>query len=128
FQDIQRYRYFNTNNLWLHLPSLQHLLTAHDNLLDLPLIRNEKPVDPTQPDSPRVYQLETAMGTALALFRGAQALRVPRSRFVPIKKTNDLLLLWSDVYELSQEYLPRLAPSVSSPPLVDLEERYYALI
>jgi UTP--glucose-1-phosphate uridylyltransferase len=128
FQDIQRYRYFNTNNLWLHLPSLQQLLTDHNNLLDLPLIRNEKPVDPTQPTSPRVYQLETAMGSALALFRGAQALCVPRSRFIPVKKCNDLLLLWSDVYELSEGYLPRLAPSISSPPLVTLDDAYYMLI
>lgn len=128
FQDIQRYRFFNTNNLWLHLPSLQQLLTAQGNLLGLPLIRNEKPVDPTQPDSPRVYQLETAMGSALALFRGAQALRVPRSRFIPVKKTNDLLLLWSDVYELDDACLPCLAPTVYTPPLVNLEDRYYALI
>jgi UTP--glucose-1-phosphate uridylyltransferase len=128
FQDIERYRYFNTNNLWLHLPSLQQLLVAHKNLLDLPLIRNEKPIDPTQPTSPRVYQLETAMGSALALFRGAQAMRVPRSRFIPVKKCNDLLLLWSDVYELSEEYLPHLADGISKPPLVVLDDANYALI
>jgi UTP--glucose-1-phosphate uridylyltransferase len=128
FQDIERYRYFNTNNLWLHLPSLQQLLAAHDNLLDLPLIRNEKPVDPTQPSSPRVYQLETAMGSALALFAGAQAMRVPRNRFIPVKKTNDLLLLWSDVYELNDDYLPHLAKGLNAPPLVTLDETYYALI
>ena len=128
FQDIERYRYFNTNNLWLHLPSLQKLLDEHDNLLDLPLIRNEKPVDPTQPASPRVYQLETAMGSALALFKGAQAMRVPRTRFIPVKKCNDLLLLWSDAYELSDEYLPRLADALSTPPLVILDDAHYALI
>jgi UTP--glucose-1-phosphate uridylyltransferase len=128
FQDIQRYRYFNTNNLWLHLPSLQKLLAAHNNLLDLPLIRNEKPVDPTQPTSRRVFQLETAMGSALALFRGAQAIRIPRARFIPVKKCNDLLLLWSDVYELSEEYLPRLADAIDTPPLVTLDDTYYALI
>ncbi len=128
FQDIEHYRYFNTNNLWLHLPSLQHLLTEHNNLLDLPLIRNEKPIDPTQPSSPRVYQLETAMGSALALFRGAQAMRIRRSRFIPVKKCNDLLLLWSDVYELSEEYLPRLADNIQTPPLVVLDDAHYALI
>jgi UTP--glucose-1-phosphate uridylyltransferase len=128
FQDIQRYRYFNTNNLWLHLPTLQLLLAQHKNLLNLPLIRNEKPVDPTQPSSPRVYQLETAMGSAIGLFHGASALCVPRSRFVPVKKTNDLLLLWSDVYTLDAAYIPRLAPSLSTPPLVTLDDRYYGLI
>jgi UTP--glucose-1-phosphate uridylyltransferase len=128
FQDIERYRYFNTNNLWLHLPSLQQLLLEHNNLLDLPLIRNEKPIDPTQPTSPRVYQLETAMGSALALFHGAQAMRIPRSRFIPVKKCNDLLLLWSDVYELSEAYLPRLADALENPPLVTLDDAHYALI
>ena len=128
FQDIERYRYFNTNNLWLHLPSLQQLLNEHNNLLDLPLIRNEKPIDPTQPSSPRVYQLETAMGSALALFRGAQAMRIPRSRFIPVKKCNDLLLLWSDVYELNDEYLPSLADALQTPPLITLDDAHYALI
>ena len=128
FQDIEHYRYFNTNNLWIHLPSLQRLLDERDNLLDLPLIRNEKPIDPTQPDSRRVYQLETAMGSALALFNGAQAMRIPRSRFIPVKKCNDLLLLWSDAYELSEEYLPRLAQGLNKPPLVELDDAHYALI
>src|SRR5690606_18940014 len=105
----------------------QQLLTEHNNLLDLPLIRNEKPVDPTQPKSPRVYQLETAMGSALALFRGAQAMCIPRSRFIPVKKCNDLLLLWSDVYELSDAYLPCLAQGVAAPPLVILDDAHYAL-
>jgi UTP--glucose-1-phosphate uridylyltransferase len=68
------------------------------------------------------------MGSVLALFRGAQALRVPRNRFIPVKKTNDLLLLWSDVYALDEAYLPRLASTLSKPPLVNLEDRYYALI
>ena len=128
FQDIHRYQYFNTNNLWIHLPSLQQLMQERDNLLGLPLIRNEKPIDPTLPTSPRVYQLETAMGSAIALFEGAQALCIPRSRFIPVKKCNDLLLLWSDAYELSEAYLPRLAPGLTSPPLVTLDDNYYTLI
>ncbi|HXF63464.1 MAG TPA: UTP--glucose-1-phosphate uridylyltransferase [Caldilineaceae bacterium] len=133
FQDIRRYQYFNTNNLWLHLPALQAVLRQHDNLLDLPLIRNEKPVDPTNPSSPRVYQLETAMGSAISLFAGAQALRVPRSRFIPVKKTNDLLLLWSDVYELTEDYRLQLVPDRQRdfqrrPPLIFLDDRYYGLI
>ena len=110
------------------MPSLQKLLAEQNNLLDLPLIRNEKPIDPTQPSSPRVYQLETAMGSALALFRGAQAMRVPRTRFIPVKKCNDLLLLWSDAYELSEEFLPRLAADLRTPPLVILDDAHYTLI
>ena len=128
FQDIEFYRYFNTNNLWLHLPSLKARMDAQNNLLDLPLIRNEKPIDPTQPTSPRVYQLETAMGSALAQFRGAQAMRIPRARFIPVKKCNDLLLLWSDVYELNDAYLPHLADAINDPPLIVLDDAHYTLI
>jgi UTP--glucose-1-phosphate uridylyltransferase len=133
FQDINRYRYFNTNNLWLHLPTVYEVMRRRGGKLELPLIRNEKTVDPTDPESPRVYQLETAMGSAIALFEGAQALRVPRMRFVPVKKNNDLLVLWSDVYELTEECHLRLSPArhtypLHRPPLVKLDDRYYGMI
>lgn len=126
FQDIARYRYFNTNNLWINLHALRDLLSARDGIIQLPLIRNEKNIDPTNPESPRVYQLETAMGSAIGVFAGAQALCVPRSRFVPVKKNNDLLLLQSDVYRLTDEYT--LERTVNTPPLIELDERYYKLI
>jgi UTP--glucose-1-phosphate uridylyltransferase len=128
FQDVARYCYFNTNNLWLHLPTLQKVLRERRGVLGLPLIRNEKPVDPTDPKSYRVYQLETAMGSAIAVFEGAQAICVPRSRFIPIKKNNDLLTLWSDVYQLTDDYHLQLAPELAQPPLVSLDDRYYQLI
>ncbi|MBX3051758.1 MAG: UTP--glucose-1-phosphate uridylyltransferase [Caldilineaceae bacterium] len=134
FQDIERYRFFNTNNLWVHLPSLAEVLAAHNGILPLPLIRNSKPVDPTQPDSTPVYQLETAMGLAISVFAGAQAVDVPRNRFRPVKKCNDLLALWSDAYFLTDGFRVRLDPvrhSGAAPagdPLVTLDERYYGLI
>ena len=133
FQDIERYRYFNTNNLWVHLPTLHRLLERRNGVLGLPLIRNEKPVDPTDLKSPRVYQLETAMGSAIDIFRGAQALRVPRARFVPVKKNNDLLLLWSDVYQLTTDARLELNPErhtepARRAPLIYLDSRYYDMI
>jgi UTP--glucose-1-phosphate uridylyltransferase len=127
FQDIERYAYFNTNNLWLHLPTFQRVVTERKGVLGLPLIRNEKPVDPTHPKSYRVYQLETAMGSAISVFAGAQAVCVPRTRFVPIKKNSDLLALWSDAYRLSDEYTLELAGARAAPPLVNLDDRYYQL-
>lgn len=73
------------------------------------------------------------MGSAIACFAGAQALVVPRSRFIPVKKNNDLLLLWSDLYHLDDAYHlsmdPRRAPStLDGAPLIFLDERYYQLI
>jgi len=41
------------------------------------------------------------MGSAIAGFEGARAMRVPRTRFAPVKTTDDLLALWSDAYTLT---------------------------
>ena len=128
FQDIQRYRYFNTNNLWLNLRALADLLAAQHGILGLPLIRNEKPIDPGDPATPRVYQLETAMGSAISIFAGAQALCVPRRRFVPVKKNSDLLVLMSDAYRLNADFTLALAEALDGkPPVVTLDDRYYLL-
>jgi UTP--glucose-1-phosphate uridylyltransferase len=99
FRDFQRWRYYNTNNLWLDLEAL----AALDAPPDLPLIINRKTVDPSDPSSPAVIQTETAMGAAIGVFDGARALCVPRSRFVPVKTTDDLLALRSDVYRLRRD-------------------------
>ena len=111
FQDIQRHKYFNTNNLWFHLPTLARQMKAHNNRLGLPMIRNSKTVDPRDPSSTPVYQLETAMGSAIAVFSGAEAIRVPRSRFAPVKTCNDLLAVRSDAYTLTEDF--RVVPSGS---------------
>ncbi|MEZ4589664.1 MAG: UTP--glucose-1-phosphate uridylyltransferase [Chloroflexota bacterium] len=109
FQNISHHKYFNTNNLWFHLPTLYRQMRAHDNRLGLPMIRNSKTVDPRNPNSTPVYQLETAMGSAIAVFSGAQAIRVPRSRFAPVKTTDDLLAVRSDAYTLTDDF--RIVPS-----------------
>ena len=121
FQDIGRHRYFNTNNLWLHLPTLQSVLTVRDYRLGLPMIRNRKTIDPRDPDSMPVYQLETAMGSAIEVFEGAAAIRVPRTRFAPVKKTEDLLAVRSDAYVLTPDNRVVLAPERDgTPPTVEL--------
>ena len=102
-QDITRHRYVNTNNLWVDLRALDAAMRERDGVLGLPMIRNEKTVDPTDKSSPAVYQIETAMGAAIEVFEGARALRVPRTRFAPVKTTDDLLALRSDAYELTDD-------------------------
>lgn len=104
FQDVERYRFFNTNNLWIDLQALDALLRQRAGVLPLPLIRNEKTVDPTDASSPRCIQLETAMGAAIEVFEGARAVCVPRARFVAVKTTGDLLGLWSDAYRLTEDW------------------------
>ncbi|MEA2288621.1 MAG: UTP--glucose-phosphate uridylyltransferase, partial [Solirubrobacteraceae bacterium] len=85
FQDISRHRFFNTNSLWVDLEALRDRLDRGEGALGLPMIVNRKTVDPSDPSSPAAIQLETAMGAAIDVFEGARALRVPRSRFAPVK-------------------------------------------
>ncbi len=103
FQNIDRYKYFNTNNLWLHLPALRDCLKQSEGVLPLPIMVNRKTVDPRNPDSTPVVQLETAMGSALGVIPGARAIDVPRTRFAPVKTTDDLLALRSDCFEIDDE-------------------------
>jgi UTP--glucose-1-phosphate uridylyltransferase len=125
FQDISRHRYFNTNNLWLDLRALDERLHAGGGVLALPMIVNRKTVDPRDGDSTPVVQLETAMGAAIGVFAGAQALRVPRRRFAPVKTTNDLLGLRSDAYVVDDAWEVTLAPARSQPPVVDLDPAWF---
>lgn len=125
FQDIQRHRYFNTNNLWLRLDRLQEALNAEGGFLPLPVIQNRKTVDPRNKKSTPVLQLETAMGAAIACFPDSAALVVPRTRFAPVKTTADLLTLRSDAYEISEAGEVALAPARKGiPPKVDLDDNY----
>jgi UTP--glucose-1-phosphate uridylyltransferase len=129
FQDTDRHRFFNANNLWIDLQALQTVLTERGSVLGLPLIVNKKTVDPGDKSSTPVIQLETAMGAAIGAFDGAVALRVPRRRFLPVKTTNDLLILRSDAYDVSPEYLVNLAPQrKGKAPLVDLDDEHFKLV
>ena len=98
FTDEFRHPYFHTNNLWFDLQALARILKERNAVLGLPLIKNAKTVDPADPGSPEVIQIESAMGAAVEVFEGATAIGVGRDRFLPVKTTNDLLLLRSDVY------------------------------
>jgi UTP--glucose-1-phosphate uridylyltransferase len=125
FQDIDRHRYFNTNSLWLRLDLLKEQLAADMGVLPLPMIRNNKTVDPRDKKSPAVVQLEIAMGAAIECFEGALAIEVPRSRFAPVKTTGDLLALRSDAYEVLDDGQVRLAASREGvPPTISLSDEY----
>jgi UTP--glucose-1-phosphate uridylyltransferase len=124
FGDVERWRWYNTNDLWLDLRALARELEEHPAGPPLPLIVNRKTVDPTDPASPPVLQLETAMGAAIGAFDGARALHVPRTRFAPVKTTDDLLLVRSDAYELGAA--GALEPTFAGDaPLVALDPAHY---
>ena len=130
FQDIARHRYFNTNNLWLDLAALRDAMQARDHFLGLPMIRNRKTVDPRDRTTPAVYQLETAMGAAIEVFAGAAAIRVPRTRFAPVKTCDDLLVVRSDACVLTADHrvVPNPLRRGAAPPTVSLDPAHFRAI
>jgi len=128
FQDVERYRYFNTNNIWVNLRALRGLMERHGGVLPLTTIVNPKTVDPRDSGSQPVVQLETAMGSAISLFDDAAAVRVGRHRFSPVKNTNDLLSVRSDAYRLTDDWRIVLDPERRGPPVISLDGGYYKMI
>ena len=52
FTDLHRHPFFHINNLWLDLTALASLLDARDGVMGLPMIVNEKTVDPSDKSTP----------------------------------------------------------------------------
>jgi UTP--glucose-1-phosphate uridylyltransferase len=127
FQDTERHRFFNANSIWINLQALKRMLDERDGVLGLPMIVNKKNVDPNDPSSPEVVQLETAMGAAIGVFEGAAAVHVPRARFVPVKTTNHLLVVRSDAFELAGDWTLRLADGRDAAPIVELSDEFKLL-
>lgn len=129
FQNTSKHRFFNTNNLWVRLDKLQEIVDKFGGFIPLPMIKNSKTVDPKDDSSQKVVQLETAMGAAIECFPGASAITVPRTRFAPVKKCNDLLLLRSDAYTITDDFRPVLNPQCNGvAPIVALDSKKYKLV
>merc|ERR1719221_90639 len=125
FQDVSKHKFFNTNNLWVDLVALKGIFDKNAGSIPLPVMKNSKTVDPRDKKSTAVLQLETAMGAAISCFEGATAVVIPRSRFAPVKTTNDLLALRSDAYKLTKDFRITLAPEREGvPPNIKLDGRY----
>ncbi|KAK8630500.1 hypothetical protein V6N13_079292 [Hibiscus sabdariffa] len=102
FKSMDEFRAFNTNNLWVSLKAIKMLVEA--DALNMEIIPNPKEVKGVE-----VIQLETAAGAAIRFFDNDIVFNVPRSRFLPVKATSDLLLVQSDLYTLVDGYFSRNA-------------------
>ncbi|GAB4246285.1 UTP--glucose-1-phosphate uridylyltransferase [Deferrisoma sp.] len=122
FQDIRRFRVFNTNNLWVDLAAVRDLVSQGRGL-ELPLIVNRK-----EARGVGVVQLETAMGAAIGAFERSRGIVVGRERFAPVKTTDDLLARRSDAYVPGDESPlvpnPERDPALG-PLVIRLDPRYY---
>lgn len=123
FKSVKKFKIFNTNNLWISLPGVQRII--ENQTLDMEVIINNKTLD----NGLNVIQLETAVGAAMKCFEGCLGINVPRSRFLPVKKTSDLMLVMSNLYSLRNGTLEmsplRMFPST---PLVKLGDNHFAKV
>ncbi|KAG6833569.1 hypothetical protein H0H87_005220 [Tephrocybe sp. NHM501043] len=99
FKSVRKFKIFNTNNLWINLKALKHVMETEG--MELEIIINPKTTD----DGQAVVQLETAAGAAIKHFKNAHGINVPRQRFLPVKSCSDLLLIKSDIYSLAHGQL-----------------------
>lgn len=126
FQNIQRHGLFNTNNIWINLVELKKSIHQH-GIPKLPLIITPKPINPHDKSSTPVFQLESAMGSAVSYFPGAETVITNRDRFIPVKKTDDLLKVMSDYYLLQPSgKLTFNAANITENLKVDLDPDHYS--
>ena len=127
-QDVGRHRYVNTNNLWVGLEALRDTLQARDGVLGLPIIVNRKTVDPSDPDSTPVVQLETAMGAAIGVFEGAP--RAARPAAALRARQDDERPARAALGRVRAARGPprRARAAREEPPVIDLDPEHYKLV
>ncbi|EAL47364.2 UDP-glucose pyrophosphorylase, putative [Entamoeba histolytica HM-1:IMSS-B] len=97
FKDIKKFKVFNTNNIWMNMSAIQHVVEKRTLLNNMDIIVNRKK------DGQRdVIQLEIAVGCAVSAFEHTTAYIVPRSRFLPVKACNDLFIIQSTLFGLNE--------------------------
>lgn len=100
FMDIEKYKYFNTNNIWIRTKAIKELSKQDTNYLEkVDIIKNRKKLK-TGEDC---VQLEYALGGFLKMFDKVKFYLVDRNRFMPIKNEEQLDNLRSDKYKLNKE-------------------------
>ena len=73
------------------------------------------------------------MGAAISLFDGTAAIKVPRTRFYPVKTCNDLLVVRSDCFVYTENHNLQINPvrdkkRKADTPDVNLDRKFYKKI
>merc|ERR1719225_661076 len=120
FKSVKKFNVFNTNNLWISMPAIKNVI--ENESLEMEIIVNPKALD----GGVNVIQLETAVGAAMKCFDKGRGINVPRSRFLPVKKTSDLFLIMSNLYTLTNGSLT-MSPErmFQSTPLIKLGDENF---
>ncbi|XP_065168208.1 UTP--glucose-1-phosphate uridylyltransferase-like isoform X2 [Atheta coriaria] len=126
FKSVKTFKFFNTNNIWAKLSAIERVL--NEKTLNMEIITNDKTIK-HKGNNLNVIQLETAVGAAMKVFENAIGINVPRSRFLPVKKTSDLLLVMSNLYSMRNGSLvmspQRMFPTT---PLVKLGDNNFSKV
>jgi len=119
FKSIQKFKIFNTNNLWVRLSAIKQFMES-GGMDKVDIIVNQKSAH-----GEPIIQLERAAGAAIQHFERACGVNVPRSRFLPVKDTSDLFLVQSNLYILNNGSLTNnpMRPFMSIP-LVKLGDKF----
>ncbi|OLL23531.1 putative UTP--glucose-1-phosphate uridylyltransferase [Neolecta irregularis DAH-3] len=120
FKSIKKFKYFNTNNIWLNLHAVKRVV--ENNELEMEIIPNFKTLtsDKKGENDQSIIQLETAVGAAIRYFKNAHGVNVPRNRFLPVKTCSDLLLVKSDLFKLKHGQLVMSEERFGPAPIVKL--------
>lgn len=120
FKSIKKFRYFNTNNIWMNLHAVKRVV--ENNELEMEIIPNGKtiPGDKKGESDISIIQLETAVGAAIRHFNNAHGVNVPRRRFLPVKTCSDLMLVKSDLYTVKHGQLQMSSNRFGDAPLIKL--------
>ncbi|ELP84617.1 UTP--glucose-1-phosphate uridylyltransferase, putative [Entamoeba invadens IP1] len=97
FQDIKKFKVFNTNNIWMKMASVKSVVEKETLLNNMDIIVNRK-----MDGERKVIQLEIAVGCAISAFEKTSAVIVPRRRFLPVKSCSDLFVVQSTVFNLDK--------------------------
>lgn len=92
FYSIEKFKTFNTNNIWLNL---ERLATTYK----LDLLKNYKTVNDN-----RVMQIESVIGSAINNFDKTVIFMVGRDRYKPVKKIEDLERIKNE-YSLNDDFI-----------------------
>ena len=106
--------------LEIFFPAVKRVL--EESTLDMEVIVNPKSLE----GGVNVLQLETAVGAAMKCFDNCLGINVPRSRFLPVKKSSDLFLVMSNLYSLRHGSLV-MSPErmFQTTPLIKLGDQHF---
>ncbi|VDK73317.1 unnamed protein product [Litomosoides sigmodontis] len=110
------FKIFNTNNIWVNLRAVKKKLAE----MKMEIIVNKKVLS----NGEFVNQLETSVGGAIRNFNNVLSVQVPRTRFIPVKNTQDLLAIMSDLYEVTENFSLQCVRKEKIPPVIELSRHF----